>query len=126
MVIPITGGCDDEGEGEIGLGGIGFGNCARGLKPAQKPSQKGLVRDCGLPPIRKKREWMGHGAFVPGWKWENCSSWIGSQRFVVWLGLRRRRQQGLWPPWGKSDTEQATSAVPSQSYSILLPLSATV
>ena len=20
----------------------------------------------GLPPIRKKREWMGHGAFVPG------------------------------------------------------------
>jgi len=41
--------------------------------------KKGMLRFCGLQPIRKEREWMGHGTFLPGWKWGNRSSWTGSE-----------------------------------------------
>jgi len=39
------------------------------LEPFQESSSKGpgeVAQPVGLPPIRKKREWMGHGGFVPG------------------------------------------------------------
>ena len=68
----------------------GQGHRPRAKNLSKRRVQEGPVevaQPVGLPLIRKKPEWMGHGGFVTGWKWAIPSSWTGSKSGLWRSGL---------------------------------------